>query len=49
MKHNLGDIWKIKEGSKTIWKIQFPSGIMSFVTKKEAIKWAEQLQKEYKN
>ena len=41
MKRNLGEIWKVKEGSKTIWKVQFKKGIMSFNTKKEAIKWSE--------
>lgn len=41
MKRNLGEIWKVKEGSKTIWKVQFPKGIMSFNTKKEATKWVE--------
>lgn len=38
MKRNLGEIWKEKEGSKTIWKVQFQKGIMSFKTKREAIK-----------
>lgn len=47
MKRNLGEIWKVKEGSKTIWKVQFPKGIISYTTKKEALKWSEQLQKEY--
>ena len=41
MKRNLGEIWKVKEGSKIIWKVQFDKGIMSFNTKKEAIKWSE--------
>ena len=41
MKRNLGEIWKVKEGSKTIWKVQFPKGIMSFNTKKLAIQWVE--------
>lgn len=41
MKRELGQIWKVKEGSKTIWKVQFPKGIMSFNTKKLAIKWVE--------
>ena len=44
MKRNLGEIWKVKEGSKLIWKVQFPKGIMSFNTKGEAIKWQKQLQ-----
>lgn len=41
MKRNLGEIWKVKEGSKTIWKVQFPKGIMSFNTKKLAQQWIE--------
>lgn len=41
MKRNLGEIWKVKEGSKIFWKVQFPKGIISFYTKKEAIKWSE--------
>lgn len=41
MKRKLNEVWKVKEGSKTIWKLQCPHGIMSFTTKKEAIKWQE--------
>lgn len=41
MKRKLGEIWKVKEGSKTIWKVQFPKGIMNFTTKKEAEKWSK--------
>lgn len=44
----IGTIWKVKEGSKTIWKVQFEKGIMSFTTKREAMKWVEQLRKDYK-
>ena len=47
MKRNLGEIWKEKEGSKIFWKVQFPNGVMSFYTKREAMKWVNQLQKEY--
>lgn len=42
----IGEYWKVQEGSKVIWKVQFPNGIMSFNTKKVALKWVEQLQKE---
>ena len=38
MKKKLGEVWKEKEGSKTIWKVQFTKGIMSFKTKREATK-----------
>lgn len=41
MKREKGEIWKVKEGSKTIWKVQFDKGVMSFYTKKEAEKWAK--------
>lgn len=41
MKREKGEIWKVKEGSKTIWKVQFDKGVMSFYTKKEAEKLAK--------
>ena len=41
MKKKLGEMWKVKEGSKIIWKVQFPKGIMSFNTKKLAKQWIE--------
>lgn len=44
---NIGDIWKEREGSKIYWIVQFPFGKMSYTTKKEAMKWVAQLQKEY--
>ena len=37
----VGEVWKEYEGSKVIWKVKFPKGIMSFNTKKMAMKWAE--------
>lgn len=39
MKRNINEIWKVKEGTKTIWKVQAPKGILSFQTKKAATKW----------
>lgn len=36
MKKKLYEIWKIKEGSKTLWKVQCPKGRLTFKTKKEA-------------
>lgn len=41
MKRNLNEIWKVKEGTKTIWKVQAQKGILSFTRKKDAIKWIE--------
>lgn len=35
----VGEIWKEYEGSKVIWKVKFPNGIMTFNTKKMAEKW----------
>ena len=45
MKRQLHDIWKVKEGSKTIWKVQAEKGVLSFTTKKLAIKWVESFKK----
>jgi len=41
MKRQLHEIWKIKEGSKTIWKVQAEKGILTFNRKQDAIKWVE--------
>lgn len=41
MGRKLHDIWKVKEGSKVIWQVQAPKGILTFRTKKSAIKWVE--------
>ena len=35
----LNEIWKVKEGSKVLWKLQAPNGILTFKTKKQAIAW----------
>ena len=45
MKRQLHEIWKEKEGSKTIWKVQAQHGILTFKTKKAATKWVESLKK----
>ena len=47
MKHTIGELWKEKEGTKTFYRVQFPHGIMSFKTKKVAMLWVEQLQKQF--
>ena len=39
MKKQLNEIWKVKEGSKTLWKVQAPKGILTFEKKRNAIKW----------
>lgn len=46
MKRQIGDIWKVKEGSRTIWKIQFPKGISYTYTKAAALLWQKQLKKD---
>lgn len=40
MKRRLNEIWKVQEGSKILWKVQAPKGILTFKTKKEATRWA---------
>ena len=47
MKHEIGDMWKVTERSKTLWKVQFPKGIMTFNTKKIAMKWSIELKGEF--
>lgn len=36
MKHELNEIWKEQEGSKIVWKLQAPYGILTFSSKKKA-------------
>lgn len=45
-KRQLHEIWKTKEGSKTIWKVQAQKGIITFKTKKAAVKWVDSFKKE---
>ena len=35
----INEVWKGKEGSKVVWKLQAPNGILTFKTKKQAIAW----------
>lgn len=39
MKHGLNDIWSEMEGSRKVWKVQAPHGILTFKTKKMAEAW----------
>ena len=39
--HFINEMWKEKEGSKTVWKLQAPKGILTCRTKKEALAWKE--------
>jgi len=37
----LNEITRVKEGSKVVWKVQAPKGILTFYKKKDAIEWIE--------
>lgn len=37
----LNEIWKVKEGSKTLWKVQAQKGVLTFKTKKAALAWVQ--------
>ena len=47
MKRNLHEIWKEQEGSKTVWKVQAPKGILTFKTKKLAMRWVKAMEFTY--
>ena len=38
MSKKLHSIWKVKEGNKTLWKVQAPKGVLTFNRKKDALK-----------
>lgn len=46
MKKQFNEVWKSKEGSKDVWKVQGLYGIITFKRKKDALKWAETINKE---
>lgn len=41
MKRQFNEVWKSKEGSKVVWKVQGLYGIVTFGRKRDAYKWAE--------
>ena len=41
MKKELYEIWKVQEGSKTLWLVQCPKGRLTFQRKKDAEHFAE--------
>lgn len=41
MKRQVNEMWKTQEGSKVVWKVQAPKGILTFTRKRDAIKWVE--------
>lgn len=45
MKREINEIWKVKEGSKTFWKVQAPKGRLTFNTKKGAVEWVTAMAK----
>jgi len=47
MKRQLHEIWKEKEGTKTIWKVQAPKGILTFKSYKLAHMWIEKIEATY--
>jgi hypothetical protein len=44
MERKIGEIWKVKVGSKTLWKMQCPKGIDTFTSKRRA----EEFQRAFK-
>ena len=47
MKRRPGFYWKKMNSSRASWKVQFGKGIMSFKTKKEALKFSKVFYPEY--
>ena len=41
----VNSMWKVQEGSKILWKVKEPKGILTFKTKREAVKWVEATRK----
>ena len=41
MKRQVNEMWKAQEGSKVVWKVQAPKGILTFTRKRDAKKWVE--------
>lgn len=40
---NVGEWWRIQEGSKAKWKVQLPRGIATLERKKDAIELSESI------
>ena len=45
MEKRFNEVWKSKEGSRNVWKVQGLYGIITFRTKKQAIAWSETFNK----
>ena len=43
-KRYLHEIWKEKEGSKFVWKVQAPKGVLTFKTFKSAFSWVASME-----
>lgn len=39
MKHEINELWRVQEGSRVVWKLQAPKGILTCKTKREAVAW----------
>ena len=46
MKRQVNEIWKEKYGTKTVWKLQAPKGVLTFTRKKDAYNWKNAILKE---
>lgn len=51
MEREIGEVWRVERPyiSRHNWYVQFPKGIKSFTTKKEAKVWATVLKENRKN
>ena len=47
MKRQVHELWKAQEGSKVVWKVQAPKGILTFRTKKAAQLWINKMEFTY--
>lgn len=45
MEKRIGEYWKETD----TWVVQFPNGRMSYKLKRTAVKWSEQLKKDFPN
>lgn len=43
MKHKFNEVWKTKEGSKIVWKVQATYGILTFARKQDALAWVKSI------
>lgn len=41
----MNEIWEVKEGSKYVWKVQAPKGVLTFTSEDMANKWVAMITK----